>query len=78
MTLEELERMDREYLIPKEVAGVLGCAPYAINVAAKQNPEVLGFPVTLVGTRAKIPKRPFLNYMRYGRPEDEVPRYKGD
>lgn len=70
MTLEELERLDREYLIPKEVAGVLGCAPYAINVMAKQCPERLGFPVFFSGSRAKIPKRPFINYMRTGRCEE--------
>lgn len=72
MTLEELEGLDREYLIPREVAGVLGCAPYAINVMAKQCPERLGFPVTFIGRRARIPKRPFVNYMRYGRCESDL------
>lgn len=78
MTLEELEQVDREYLIPREVAGVLGCTQYAINVAARQAPELLGFPVTLIGTRAKIPKRPFINYMKYGRPEDDAARHRAE
>ena len=72
MSLEELEALDREYLIPKEVAGVLGCAPYTINVMAKQCPERLGFPVTFIGRRARIPKRPFLNYMKYGRYQSDL------
>lgn len=64
MTLEEMERCDREFLIPREVAEVLGCAPYSINIMAKQCPERLGFDVVMIGRRVKIPRRPFIQLMR--------------
>lgn len=64
LTLQEMERCDREYLIPREVAEVLGCAPYSINIMAKQCPERLGFNVVMIGRRVKIPRRPFLKYIK--------------
>lgn len=66
MTLEEIRAIDREYLLPREVAAVLGTDPYSISVWAKQRPEELGFPVIRIGTRTKIPKRAFLAYMEGG------------
>ena len=66
MTLEEIRAIDREYLLPREVAAVLGTDPYSISVWAKQKPEALGFPVIRIGTRTKIPKRAFLKYMEGG------------
>lgn len=64
-TLEDIMRMDRPYLVPVEVADVLGCSSYAINVAAKkaETRDMLGFPVVKIGTRCKIPRIPFLHYM---------------
>lgn len=66
MTLSDLASIDRDYLIPSEVAPILGCDQYAINVAARQQPEALGFAVVRVGNRVKIPKLAFLRFMRYG------------
>ena len=63
MTLDEIRNLDREYLLPREVASILGCKPYAINVWAKQNPAGLGFPTCVIGSRVKIPRRPFLEFM---------------
>ena len=71
MTLEDIKAIDREYLIPREVAAVLGCAQYGINVAARQCPESLGFPVCMVGSRVKIPKRAFIRWME-GREEADA------
>lgn len=64
LTLEDIEKIQREYLIPKEVAQVIGCYPYGITLAARNDPESLGFPVIIIGRRTKIPKQAFLNYMR--------------
>ncbi len=62
--LDELEKIDRDFLIPKDVAPILGVNPYRINVQAKQDIErgenSLGFPVVVIGTRIKIPKLPFI------------------
>ena len=63
MTLDDLKRIDREFLTPAQVAEVLGCDPQGIRVWARQRPEGLGFPVCLVGSRIKIPKVPFLRFM---------------
>ena len=66
-TLEDIARLDCYHLIPAQVAPVLGCSPYAINCAAKskEGRERLGFPVMMIGTRCKIPRIPFLQYMGY-------------
>ena len=63
MTLKELEEVPRDYLIPREVAPILKCNPYSINVAAKKGTK-FPFPVILIGTRVRIPKAPFLKAMR--------------
>lgn len=63
MTLEQAKAIDREYLIPREVADILGADPQWVRAAAKYSPERLGFPVIFIGNRAKIPKRAFIAYM---------------
>ena len=55
----------KEMLSPADVAPVLGCNPYAINVAARANPDALGFPVCRIGNRVKIPRRAFLRWAGY-------------
>lgn len=64
MTLEEVKAIDREYLTPAQVASVLGCDPHGIRVWARQCPEQLGFPVSVIKHRVKIPKEGFINFMR--------------
>lgn len=65
MTIKEIQAADRPYLTPDDVAGVLECDPHAIRLAARDNPEQLGFPVMRVGRRTKIPRIPFLRFMGY-------------
>ena len=67
MTLNEMRNIDREYLIPREVAPILGVDPQDIRVAAKQYSERLGFNVTVIGTRVKIPRLAFIRWMEGGR-----------
>lgn len=62
MTIDEIRASDKAVLIPRDVAGVLGCGQYAINLQAKADPSKLGFPVTVIGTRVKIPRTGFLNW----------------
>lgn len=66
-TLEDIAQLDSYYLVPAQVAPVLGCGQYAINCAAKseEGRKRLGFPVTMIGSRCKIPRIPFLQYMGY-------------
>jgi len=63
MTLDDVKAIPREYLIPREVAAVLGTDGQSIRVWARQCPEGLGFPTVCVGNRVKIPKAGFIAYM---------------
>ena len=69
MTLDDIRALDREYLIPREIAPILGCDPHDIRVAAKQRPELLGFNVSVIGSRVKIPKRAFIAWMEGNKEE---------
>ena len=66
-TLDEIEAVPGEVLTPTQVAGVLGADPVTLRLQARERPELLGFPTICVGTRVKIPKRPFLRFMREGK-----------
>lgn len=63
-TLEEIELMDKETLTCKDVAPLLNCHPYNLHGAAQSAPERLGFPVIVMGSRVKIPRRAFLEFMK--------------
>ena len=63
MTLNEIKALDREFLTPAQVASVLGCDPQGIRVWAKQNPEGLGFPTCVIGSRVKVPRLAFIQWM---------------
>lgn len=66
MTLDEIRTTTKEMLTPEDVADVLGCQAYTINVQAKQDASKLGFPVMMTGTRVRIPRMAFLHWMQYG------------
>ena len=70
MTLKDLAEVRAAYLIPKHVAGVLGCSQYSINIAAREGE--LPFPVIVMGSRVRIPKRPFLEYMGYKAQQEDA------
>lgn len=63
MTLSEIKHSDKAVLIPAEIAEVLEVNPHSIRLMARERPELLGFPVIVVGTRVKIPRVPFINYI---------------
>lgn len=64
MTLEELKALDKEMLIPAEVAPILGVGQYSINLQVKEDKKSgknsFCFPTMLVGTRVLIPRRAFI------------------
>ncbi len=70
MTLEEVKFLPREFLTPKQVASVLNCNPYLINIRVK-NGTPLGFPAFMSGNRVKIPKAGFVNFMEGRTGENE-------
>lgn len=61
--LERLKASDALFIRPADVAEILHCSPELIRVAAKQNPELLGFPVCVAGTRTRIPRLPFIRFV---------------
>ncbi len=63
MTVEEMKQSDKRILTPEEVAQVCECDPAKIRETAKVNPQLLGFPVSVIGTRVKIWRIPFLKYI---------------
>lgn len=63
MTLAEIKALNVDVITPAQAAGPLNCDPQYIRVAARQRPELLGFPVTLIRSRVKIPRLAFIRYM---------------
>lgn len=66
LTLDELAALPVEVLTPAQVAPVLCLDQDTIRGQARSCPELLGFPVVVAGNRVKIPKRPFIRFMRDG------------
>lgn len=66
LTLDQLEALPAEVLTCAQVAPVLCANPATLHLQALERPELLGFPVIVAGSRVKIPKRPFLRFMREG------------
>lgn len=64
MTLQEIEKLPKEMLIPKDIAPILGCNPYSINLATKNGKNPFPFPIIRMGSRVRIPKAPFIKAMR--------------
>lgn len=64
MTLEEIEALPKDMLVPKDICGYLGCSQYSINVCTRNGENPFPFPVIRMGTRVRIPKIPFLKAMR--------------
>lgn len=66
MTLEELKGLDKEVITPAEAAPLLHCNPQWIREAARQDKSLLGFPVTIIRSRVKIPRLAFIRYLEGG------------
>lgn len=60
MTIEEIRNSDKETLVPRDIAEVLGVNPYSINCQAKEDISKLGFHASLIGTRVIIPRAAFV------------------
>ncbi len=54
--------MKKFFLSAAEAARALACDPQTLRSQAKSDPAALGFPVTVVGHRVRIPRAPFLDY----------------
>lgn len=63
-TLEEIEALPKDMLVPTDIASFLGCTPYTINVCTRNGENPFPFPIIRMGTRVRIPKIPFIKAMR--------------
>lgn len=62
--LEELEALETEVLTCAQVGLVLKANPATIHYQAMECPEKLGFPVIVMGSRVRIPKGPFILFLK--------------
>ncbi len=62
--LREIERSEDVFLLADDVAKAIGVAPQNLREQAKDEPHKLGFNVIVVGTSIKIPRIPFLEYIK--------------
>ncbi len=63
-TVQEIENSTSEMLTPAQAAKVLGCDAQTLRIQAKIHPEKLGFPVSVIGTRVRIPRVAFLKFLK--------------
>lgn len=63
MTLQDIRAMDKEFITPDTASRILGCDPQYIRVTAREAKEDLGFPVVLIKSRVKIPRKAFIQFM---------------
>ena len=63
MTIEEIKSSSEMVLLPDDVAEVLGVHPQSIRAQAHSAPQLLGFPVSVIGRRTLIPRKPFLKFI---------------
>lgn len=66
MTLEEIKASNAVFLLATDVAPILGCNPHFVRKAAHEAPELLGFDVSVLGSRVLIPRKPFLEFIGEG------------
>ena len=65
-TLEDLEALPGEVLTCQQIAPILGADPGTIHAQAMEAPYMLGFPVIVMKSRVKVPRRAFIRFMREG------------
>ncbi len=63
MTIEDIKKMTKEILTPVEVAQILQCDAELIRFQARKDISSLGFPVSVMGSRIKIPRRAFIKWI---------------
>lgn len=62
--MREIEESDDLLLLADDVARAIGVAPQNLREQAKDEPQKLGFNVIVVGTSIKIPRVPFLEFVK--------------
>ena len=63
MTMNELIKSDKTFLLAADIAPILGCAAQSIRIQARHDPAKLGFPAVVIGTRILIPRQKFMEFL---------------
>ncbi len=64
-SLEKIEKSTQNFLSTSEAAAVLGISPSTLRKRADEYSEL--FPIQRVGKKYRIPKAPFIAYVRTGK-----------
>lgn len=59
---EQIKNSTDVYLLPEVVAKALNIIPQGLRNQARADPKMLGFPVTVIGSRILIPRKPFIAF----------------
>ena len=63
--IQEIKDSDKDLLTPEDIAQILKCDAYNINLQAHADPSKLGFPVCVMGNRVKIPRAGFIRWYEW-------------
>ena len=64
-SLDEIEKSIKNFLSTSEAVAVLGISPSTLRKKADEYSEL--FPIQRVGKKYRIPKAPFIAYVRTGK-----------
>lgn len=67
LLVEEIEKLDRNFLTTSEVSKAMGIS----TMTFYRNYESFKFPVVRSGKRFHIPKKAFLEYLKYGKTDGD-------
>lgn len=65
MTIDDIKSSDKVMLTPADVAEALGVDAQGIRVMAHEQPERLGFPVTVCGRNGRAVRIPRIAFLKY-------------
>lgn len=63
MTLDDVKKLDKDFLTAKDIQHIIQCDPNIIRLQAHKDQSKLGFPVIVANSRVKIPRIPFIQYV---------------
>ena len=62
--LKKIEESNEAFILCEDIGRLLGITPQCIREQAKKSPQHLGFPVVVVGNSIRIPRVPFLQFVK--------------
>lgn len=62
--LAEIENSNKIFLLSEEVAKFVSLSPQNLREQAKSDPKKLGFNVVVAGTQVRIPRIPFIEFLK--------------